>query len=116
MRSGQFTYLHLSLQDLAMAHYHAAFASGVGNRRYLVSPGSNGNQEICDILRKDFPALDDKIHFGHPGQHALPAGSFKIDNSASREVLGVTYRPFETTVVETARSLLQIEKELSAKA
>ncbi|KAJ9602927.1 Glycine-rich RNA-binding protein 2, mitochondrial [Cladophialophora chaetospira] len=109
-------HINVDVRDLALAHYHAAFASGVGNRRYLVSPGSNGNQETCDILRKSFPELDEKIPLGHPGQHDLPAGSFKIDNSASREVLGMTYRSFETTVTDTARNLLELEKELSAKA
>ncbi|KIW85996.1 hypothetical protein Z517_01390 [Fonsecaea pedrosoi CBS 271.37] len=78
-------------------------------------PGSNSNQEICDILRREFPELDEKIPLGNPGQHALPAGSFKVDNSSSREVLGVAYRPFETTVVDTARSLLGVAKTLTAK-
>ncbi len=105
-----------SLQDLALAHFQATFAAGVGNRRYLVTSGSNGNQEICDILRSKFPELDEKIPLGHPGHHALPEGSFRIDNSASAEVLGTMYRPFEETIADTGRSLLKVEKELSANA
>ncbi|KIW98041.1 uncharacterized protein Z519_01625 [Cladophialophora bantiana CBS 173.52] len=94
----------------------ASFAPEVGRRRFLVTPGSNSNQETCDILRKEFPELDDKIPLGRPGQHALPAGSFKIDNSSSQKELGVTYQPFETTVADTARDLLEVEKTLTAKA
>ncbi|KIW64252.1 hypothetical protein PV04_09199 [Phialophora macrospora] len=110
--------LHISVdvRDLAVAHYQAAFAPGVGNRRYLISVGSNGNQEICDIMRKEFPQLDQKIPLGHPGQHSLPEGFFKIDNRASREILGITYRPFAETIADTARNLLELEKKLSAKA
>jgi nucleoside-diphosphate-sugar epimerase len=108
--------LTFSRQDLALAHYQAAFAPGVGNRRYLITVGSHGNQEICDIMRKEFPQLDQKIPLGHPGKHSLPEGFFKIDNRASREVLGITYRPFAETIADTARSLLEVEKELSAKA
>ncbi|OCT44943.1 putative oxidoreductase [Cladophialophora carrionii] len=110
--------LHISVdvRDLAFAHYQAAFALGVGNRRYLVTPGSHRNQEICDILRGEFPELDQKIPLGQPGEHSLPEGFFKIDNRASQEILGVTYRPFAVTVADTARSLLEVEKKLSAKA
>jgi len=99
-----------------LAHYQAAFAPGVGGQRFLVSPGSNSNQETCDILRKEFPQLDARIPLGHPGQHALPAESFRIDNSSSREVLAVTYRSFETTVVDTARNLMEVAKALGAEA
>ncbi|KIW33782.1 uncharacterized protein PV07_00606 [Cladophialophora immunda] len=109
-------HVFVDVRDLSFAHYQAAFAPGVGGRRFLITPGSNSNQETCDILRKEFPELDGQIPLGHPGQHALPAGSFKIDNSSSREVLGVTYRSFETTVADTARNLLEVEKALSAKA
>jgi hypothetical protein len=87
----------------------------VGNRRYLVTPGSNSNQELCDILRKEFLHLDDRISLGHPGQHALAKGSFTIDNAASREVLGVEYRPFATTIIDTAKSLLDVESKLTTK-
>ncbi|EXJ75141.1 uncharacterized protein A1O5_01837 [Cladophialophora psammophila CBS 110553] len=111
-----FLHVYVAVRDLSFAHYQTAFAPGVGGRRFLVTPGSNSNQEICDILRKEFPELDEKIPLGRPGQHALPAGSFKIDNWSSQKELGVTYRPFETTVADTARNLLEMEKALTAKA
>jgi hypothetical protein len=81
----------------------------------LLTPGSNTNQKACDILRKEFPELDAKIPLGEPGNHSLKAGSFRIDNSTSREVLGVTYREFDTTIVDTATSLLEIERGLTTR-
>lgn len=46
----------------------------------------------------------------------LPAGSCKFDNSRSKNVLGITYRPFEDMIVDTARSVLETEKALGTNS
>lgn len=109
-------YLHIyvDVRDLAEAHYIGAFRPGVGNKRYLFSPGSMSNQEVADTLRDAFPNVADRIPLGTPGDHALPADSFKIDNSSAKELLGAKFIPLKTTLVDTARNLLELEKALQS--
>jgi nucleoside-diphosphate-sugar epimerase len=104
--------LTMLYQDLAVAHYLAAFAPNVGNRRYFVTRESNTNQEICDILRETLPERDEKIPLGTSGNYTLAPGMFRVDNSSSKEILGLTYRPFKETIADSARCFLELEKKL----
>ena len=49
------------------------------------------------------------------GQYALAEDSFRIGNSASREMLRVTYRSFEATVADTAKDPSTVQKALRAR-
>ncbi|KAI1624895.1 NAD(P)-binding protein [Exophiala viscosa] len=106
--------LHITVdvRDLAIAHYQAAFAPGVGNQRFLVTQGGNTNQEIADIVRKAVPEWDERIPLGNPGSHALKPELLKADNTKSREVLGVDYQGFEETIADSARNFYELEKTL----
>jgi nucleoside-diphosphate-sugar epimerase len=109
------SFSNCSFQDLAIAHYQAAFAPGVGNKRFFVTRGSNSNQEICDIMRKALPAeWDQRIPLGTPGNYNIAPGLFKVDNTSSREILGISYRPFEETIADSAKNFAELKEKFSS--
>lgn len=40
---------------------------------------------------------------------AKPIQHYEVDNSKSREELGIEYVPIEKTIIDTVKSLLQVE-------
>ncbi|OAP63088.1 hypothetical protein AYL99_02315 [Fonsecaea erecta] len=43
-------HIFVDVRDLSFTHYQDALVPCVGGHRFLVTPGSNSNQETCDIL------------------------------------------------------------------
>lgn len=65
-----------------------------------------------DILADAFPELRGRLPQGEalkPGEYP-PEGAVGFNNWRSREVLGLTYRPLRESVVDTAKSLLDLMK------
>jgi len=58
-------------------------------------------QDICDILRKHFPELKDRVPEGKPGSGLglAPGEYFVGDNSKSKKTLGLKYRGLEECIV-----------------
>jgi len=68
------------------------------------------NQDIADVFRKHFPQLKDKIPEGNPGQRfsAEPGTFYTHSNAKSKDILGLTYRSFESCMTDTGKSLLEL--------
>ncbi|KAK6378797.1 Glycine-rich RNA-binding protein 2, mitochondrial [Exophiala oligosperma] len=104
--------LTVDVRDLALAHYQAAFAPGVGNRRYLVAEGSHLNQEICDYLRTVLGSeWEGRIPLGSPGNYTPAPDAFKTDLSDAQEILGRAYRSFEETFTDTGRYIADLHQK-----
>lgn len=110
----------VDVRDVAKAHILAAFKENAEGRHALVSDAITFVQ-IADILKNNFkgyafpmmtapkwlmwviaPAMGVTREFvsrnvGYP---------FSIDNTKSKEALGLTYRPLETTLVEHFQQLI----------
>jgi len=99
--------------DVAAAHIAAMTIPG--QERYFLTAGLFTSQQMCNVLRKNFPERKDKIPEGNPDKwEPLPTSEmFRVDNSKSIKELGIKYTDFETSVVGTAKSILALEKKSS---
>ncbi|KAG8819819.1 methylglyoxal reductase (NADPH-dependent) gre2 [Serendipita sp. 401] len=103
--------LWVDVRDLAMAHLRAYERPEAGGKRFfIVSDEWYSNQDIADIFRKNYPMFLDKIPEGSPGKgfDAKPETIYAHDNSRSKNILGMTYRSFETCAVDAGRSIIEL--------
>lgn len=110
-------HLWIDVRDLALAHVLAVTVPGAGGHRFFtLADGTYSNQEICDFLRKNFPEIRDRVPEGKPGNGlGLKPGEYFVgDNSKSKKILGITYRGLEESIVDTAKSILELEKKAQA--
>jgi nucleoside-diphosphate-sugar epimerase len=104
------TFIWVDVRDVALAHVLAMEVPEAGGKRFFTTAGHFSNNEIRDIIRKNFPEYaenlpgDDQTAGGYP-----ESGVFKVDNSRTIEILGLKYRSLEESVVETVRSLKSIK-------
>jgi len=90
---------------VVFAAEHPEVADG---QRYLVSAHFAGAQAAADILRKAYPERRDTVQEGTPGEGYFPAYEFGemlvLDSSKVVKATGQDFIPFETTVLDTAKS------------
>lgn len=103
----------VDVRDVGDAHLKAFETPEAANERFYVTAGNFSYQMICDIIRKDFPQLREKTPEGKPGS-GLGQEVYKVDNSKSKKVLGMNYRPLETTIHDQVASFLELEKKTKA--
>ncbi|KAF9890129.1 hypothetical protein FE257_006290 [Aspergillus nanangensis] len=97
-------------RDVAQAHLKAYETPEAGGQRFLVCQDNYSYQQMVDVLREKVPEVKDRVPVGKP-HTGLGEEVYGIDNSKSRKVLGLHYRSFEETVVDAARSLLELAKK-----
>jgi nucleoside-diphosphate-sugar epimerase len=96
---------------VAQAHLLAYKTEAAANQRYLISNRSFSYQQIVDLIEEKFPELKIKLPTGETGQ-ALP-DVYQLDTSKAQKELGIKFRSFEETFVDTVDSLRALEKKLS---
>ncbi|KAI0898953.1 flavonol reductase [Annulohypoxylon nitens] len=101
---------YVDVRDLAKVQVEAMIVPGAGNQRFVVSARQFSLQDVCDILRSHFPELKKRTPLGKPGTSSLPPGAYSVNNAKVRRVLGVEFRGLEETVLDAARSMLNIER------
>ena len=99
------------MRDVALAHKRAYYKPEAGGQRYLTTWGRFSFQQICDILREEFPELRDRVPVGNPGEPIT--GVYNVDNSKVKRELGMEFIPLRQIVVDTAKNFLEIEKRLA---
>lgn len=98
------TIIWVDVRDLALAHVKALETPEAGGKRFFVVEGFFSNSQIAAIARKHFPEYKDVPGADVKGG-TLPESSFKVDNSLSKKVLGLQYKPFEPAIVDLVKSL-----------
>ncbi len=104
-------YGFVDVRDLALAHVLAAEKAEAGGKRFFVVAGHFCNKEIAEIIGEAFPELKANLPTGDalkPGGYP-EEGTYDFDNSRSRKVLGLTYRPLRECIVDTVKSLQAVE-------
>lgn len=93
------------MRDVARAHVEAMESTTAANKRFLVAAGSYNNRIIVDLVRQNFPEYYSALPLeSAEGGNYSDGGTFKIDNIRSKEVLGISYRSLESSVVDTVTS------------
>lgn len=107
------TYLWTDVRDLALAHVKQIELPEAAGKRFFILEGYFSNEEIANIIRKNFPEYADKLPAPNPnGPGNYPGGStdniYKFDNSRVKEVLGIKFRSLEESIVDLVNSLKKV--------
>ncbi|ETN42807.1 uncharacterized protein HMPREF1541_01965 [Cyphellophora europaea CBS 101466] len=90
-------------RDLARAHVEALLRPEAGNKRYTVAaPERFSYQIVADIIRAQFAWAKES----HAKQEI--DRSHSLDGHTAAKELGLTYRSFEETVVQTIQQIIEI--------
>lgn len=105
-----FRALQVDVREVALAHVLAIEKESAVGQRWFVVQGYLSNNVGLQIINKNFPNLNvAKAPEGYSlAQDAL--GWAKYDNSQTNEQSGLKYHSLEETIVDTAKSILELEK------
>jgi nucleoside-diphosphate-sugar epimerase len=88
------------ISEVAQAHINALYYPDA-NGRYIIANSPYDFQQVVDLIHEAFPDADwiSNVPKGNPGQKVLD-DHFILDNTRSREGLGVKYQPWEQSVID----------------
>lgn len=95
-------------RDLARAHVEALLRPDAGNKRYTVAaPERFSYQLAAEIIENRFEWAKGKVQ--SPGVKQEIDDSHDLDGRTAAGELGITYRSFEQTLVDTINQALKIK-------
>ncbi|CAN9420102.1 unnamed protein product [Alternaria alternata] len=78
------------------------------NKRFFVTAGYFSNKELCQIIKKNFPEFKDLPSDDTPGgdypEGTPEKGLYGYNNKRSIDVLGLKYKTFEQSIVDSVKS------------
>ncbi|KXS17652.1 3-beta hydroxysteroid dehydrogenase/isomerase family protein [Gonapodya prolifera JEL478] len=92
--------------DLAIAHVLAYTTPSASNNRFLISDGVYSWQQVCDMIRAEYPALRDVVPVGKPREYPILEA---IDNTKSKTELGMSYRGMKAILKESVDQFLTMK-------
>lgn len=96
-------------RDVGEAHARAYEAPAAAGQRYVITASGYTYQQICDIIRKDFPEKRALVPEGTP--RASYPDVYKVDNSKAKKELGMTFRDLHTSIHDQVAEFIQLEKQ-----
>ncbi|KAL4966556.1 SDR family oxidoreductase [Aspergillus stella-maris] len=99
----------VDVREVAQAHLSAYEVLAAGNQRFFICKGNFTYQLFVDALRSNIPEIQDRVPVGNPGLGKVPEDVYTVDTSKSRDILGLTYRSLEETIVDTGKVFLELE-------
>ncbi|KFY71710.1 hypothetical protein V499_08112 [Pseudogymnoascus sp. VKM F-103] len=108
-------YHFVDVRDVARSHVDALTNTNASGQRILLISGLISPQLVVNIIRKNFPALRDRVPKGNPSQ-VLPLGVHPTgwDTQLSLEILSKgtkerrwEYIDLETSVTDTVRNMIE---------
>ncbi|PYH80260.1 NAD dependent epimerase/dehydratase [Aspergillus uvarum CBS 121591] len=108
-------YHSVDVRDVAQSHVDALTNPAAAGQRILLISGLLSPQLVVNIIRKNFPALSDRVPAGDPSQ-TLPPGVHPTgwDMTVSLDILSKgspqgrwNYIDLETSVTDTVKSMLE---------
>ncbi|KAJ5725567.1 uncharacterized protein N7483_006924 [Penicillium malachiteum] len=100
-------FIWVDVRDVALAHVRAIEVAEAGGKRFFVVAGYYSNKQVVDAIRETHPQLETKLPSTDVPDD-FPSDIYEIDNSRSREILGLKYRHLKDTVSTTVESLLEV--------
>lgn len=96
-------YIWVDVRDIALAHVKAMEIEKAHGKRIFCVAGYLSNAEIAQIIKDHFAEYKDLL----PTELKIdrPKDVYAIDNSRSKELLGLEYRPLDKCIVDTVKSL-----------
>ncbi|TVY56237.1 putative uncharacterized oxidoreductase [Lachnellula cervina] len=98
----------VDVRDVGEVHARAFESPEAAGQRYLTASSGYTYQQICDIIRKDFPEKRNLVPEGTP--NAPYPDVYTLDNSKVKKQLGVEFRSLETSIHDMVVQFIEIEK------
>lgn len=99
------------VRDVGEAHARAYETHESAGQRYFCTAGGYTYQQVCDIIREDFPEKKALVPEGEAGD---PVDRYKVDNSKIKKELGMTFKDLKTCIDDQVREFIEIEKRAKA--
>ncbi|RMZ92521.1 hypothetical protein DV736_g216, partial [Chaetothyriales sp. CBS 134916] len=96
-------YIWVDVRDVALAHVKAIEIPAAAGKRFFVTAGYFSNGEVAQIIKENFPQFAARLPENLESDK--PKGVYGIDNSRSKQILGLEYRSLKDSVVDTVKSL-----------
>lgn len=97
------TFIWTDVRDLAEAHVKAIEVPEAAGKRFFITAGHFSNKDLAETIKEAFPNLADKLPSDPKSD--MPADVFDYNNSRSKEILGLQYRPLNQCTIDTVKSL-----------
>jgi len=101
-------HLWVDVRDVAEAHVAAFEKPDAANKRFFVTAGYFSNKELCQIIKKNFPDFKDLPSDSTPGgdypEGTPEKGLYTYNNKRSIDILGLKYKTFEQSIVDSVKS------------
>lgn len=101
-------FLWVDVRDVAEAHVAALEKPDAANKRFFTVAGYFNNKELADIVRKHFPQYKEVPSATTPGgnypEEGIENGLYRYNNKRSIDVLGIKYKSFEDSIVDSIKS------------
>jgi nucleoside-diphosphate-sugar epimerase len=98
----------VDVREVAEAHVAAFEKPDAASKRFFTVAGYFSNREIADIIAKRFPEYKDVPSSSTPGgdypEGGIEKGLYKYSNKRSVDILGIKYRSFEDSIVDSVKS------------
>ncbi|KAI1297803.1 NAD(P)-binding protein [Xylaria venustula] len=104
-------HLFVDVRDLALGHALAVEKPEAAGKRFFMVGGKFSNKEIAEIIGEEFPNVKGILPSGDalkPGDYPAQ-GSYGFDNTRSKELLGLEFRPLRDSIVDAVKSLQRLE-------
>jgi nucleoside-diphosphate-sugar epimerase len=98
---------YIDVRDLADAHVKALTTPVAVGKRYLIGGFAFSNTAVVKVLADKFPELKSKLPDGDE-ENVIVATVEAVEGNGA---LGMKFKTFEETVVDTTRKILEIEKQ-----
>ncbi|CAN9388683.1 unnamed protein product, partial [Alternaria alternata] len=100
--------MNTSNQRILSAAQAAFEKPDAANKRFFVTAGYFSNKELCQIIKKNFPEFKDLPSDDTPGgdypEGTPEKGLYGYNNKRSIDVLGLEYKTFEQSIVDSVKS------------
>ncbi|KAI9793383.1 MAG: methylglyoxal reductase (NADPH-dependent) gre2 [Peltula sp. TS41687] len=109
--------LWVDVRDLALAHVQALEKPAAAGKRFFVTAGQFSDKEVTEIIAAEFPEYHNQLPTGEGLEKgALPPKGQRVeyDNTWSKEVLGLEYRPLKEAVIDAVKSLKAVQTDSDA--
>jgi len=100
----------VDVRDVGEAHARAYESAEAAGQRYFCTGGGYTYQQVCDIIRTDFPEKRISTPEGTPGA-PFPDNVYRVDNSKIKKELGMSFRPLQTTIHDQVAEFIALEKQ-----
>ncbi|CCF35879.1 ketoreductase [Colletotrichum higginsianum] len=104
------------VRDVALAHVSAVEKEEAASQRFLTIGGWFCNRDIVDIVQRNFPEYADRLPGPDVKGGELPSKDevHGYDNTKTTRILGLEWRPLETSIVDLVKSLAKYEIKASS--